>query len=181
MEYLKKARKGIIFFLIFVLFSILIIKMVSVLTYRRGMHDLISQGNVRLEIYTNYLKGVLEKYESLPELLAIDNNLVRALLNPQEKKRLETLNRYLETINTVSDTQDTYLMNKDGLTIAASNWNEPHPFIGRNFSFRPYFKQAMRGKLGRYFALGTTSSKEDITSPIRFARTMKFWVLSQLK
>ncbi len=99
------------------------------------------------------------KYESLPELLAIDNSLVRALLNPKEKKRIEILNRYLETINRVSDTLDTYLMNKDGLTIAASNWNETRPFIGRNFSYRPYFKQAMKGKLGRYFALGTASSK----------------------
>ena len=117
------------------------------------------KGNVRLELYINYLQGILGKYESLPELLAIDNSLVRALLNPHEKKRIEILNRYLETINRVSDTLDTYLMNKDGLTIAASNWNEAHPFIGRNFSYRPYFKQAMKGKLGRYFALGTASSK----------------------
>ncbi|MFW2367919.1 MAG: ATP-binding protein, partial [Desulforhopalus sp.] len=64
-----------------------------------------------------------------------------------------------ETINKVSDTLDTYLMNKDGLTIAASNWQEKRPFIGRNFSYRPYFKEAMQGQLGRYFALGTASSK----------------------
>ncbi|MBE0584458.1 MAG: sensor histidine kinase [Desulfofustis sp.] len=31
--------------------------------------------------------------------------------------------------------------------------------MGRNFSYRPYFKQAMKGHLGRYFALGTTSIK----------------------
>ena len=135
------------------------LNVVSVLTYRRGLVDLTRQGNVRLELYINYLQGILGKYESLPEMLAIDNSLVRALLNPHEKKRIEILNRYLETINRVSDTLDTYLMNKDGLTIAASNWNEERPFIGRNFSYRPYFKQAMSGKLGRYFALGSASSK----------------------
>lgn len=123
------------------------------------MEELERRSQARLEIYINYLKGVLEKYESLPELLAIDKDLVRALLNPHEKRRIATLNRYLETINRVSNTADTYLMNKDGLTIAASNWNEKRPFIGRNFSYRPYFKQAMKGHLGRYFALGTTSSK----------------------
>jgi two-component system C4-dicarboxylate transport sensor histidine kinase DctB len=90
----------------------MIIKGVSYWTYRQGLVDLQKQGNVRLELYTNYLQGVLGKYESLPELLAIDNHLVRALLNPHEKKRIETLNRYLETINTVSDTSDTYLMNR---------------------------------------------------------------------
>ena len=83
-------------------------------TYRTGLFELLDKGNVRLELYINYLQGVLGKYESLPELLAIDNSLVRALLNPNEKKRIEILNRYLETINKVSDTLDTYLMNKDG-------------------------------------------------------------------
>jgi len=159
LKYLKRVRKGPVSFLVFLLAAVMILLAVAHFTYQRGLQELAARGNVRLELYTNYLKGVLEKYESLPELLAIDNNLVRALLNPHERTRIETLNKYLETINSVSDTLDTYLMNKDGLTIAASNWNEPHPFIGRNFSFRPYFKQAMKGQLGRYFALGTTSSR----------------------
>lgn len=156
---LSRKKKGLISFLLFIIVLIQILNVVSVWTYRRGLVALAQQGNVRLELYINYLHGILGKYESLPELLAIDNSLVRALLNPHEKKRIEILNRYLETINRVSDTLDTYLMNKDGLTIAASNWNEERPFIGRNFSYRPYFKQAMTGKLGRYFALGTASSK----------------------
>lgn len=156
---LSRKKKTFISLLFFLILLILVLNVVSAWTYRKGLVELQEQGNVRLELYINYLQGILEKYESLPELLAIDNNLVRALLNPHEQKRIETLNRYLETINKVSDTLDTYLMNKDGLTIAASNWNENRPFIGRNFSYRPYFKQAMTGKLGRYFALGSTSSK----------------------
>jgi two-component system C4-dicarboxylate transport sensor histidine kinase DctB len=156
---LSRKKKGIISFLFFIILLVQVLNAVSIWTYRRGLVELQEQGNVRLELYINYLQGILGKYESLPELLAIDNSLVRALLNPKEKKRIEILNRYLETINKVSDTLDTYLMNKDGLTIAASNWKENRPFIGRNFSYRPYFKQAMKGKLGRYFALGTASSK----------------------
>ena len=136
-----------------------LINFVSSWTHKKSLGELANQGDVRLELHINYLKGVLEKYESLPELLTIDKNLVRALLNPHEHMRIEKLNRYLETINKVSDTLDTYLMNKDGLTIAASNWQEERPFIGRNFNYRPYFKQAMQGKLGRYFALGTASAK----------------------
>lgn len=152
-------RKLIISILFFFILLALVLNAVAILSYRRGLAELKEQGNNRLELYINYLQGVLEKYESLPELLAIDNNLVRALLNPLEPTRIETLNKYLETINTVSDTLDTYLMNTDGLTIAASNWQEKHPFVGRNFSYRPYFKEAMAGKLGRYFAIGTTSSR----------------------
>ncbi len=155
----SKARNLILSGLFFIILTLFLLNIVSAWTHKRGLTELARQGNVRLELYINYLEGVLEKYESLPELLTIDKSLVSALLSPHEDRRIEKLNRYLETINKVSDALDTYLMNKDGLTIAASNWQEQHPFIGRNFSYRPYFKQAMKGKLGRYFALGTTSSK----------------------
>src|SRR3546814_6646698 len=50
-------------------------------------------------------------------------------------------------------------MAADGMTFAASNWASDTPFVGNNFSFRPYFQHAMQGRLGRYFALGTTSGK----------------------
>ncbi len=132
---------------------------VSTITYERGITKLSREGDIRLELFVTYLRGVLEKYESLPELLARDKQLVNFFLNPGGRERIEALNRYLETINDISNAADTYLMDKDGLTIAASNWQEEHPFVGRNFSYRPYFKQAMKGHLGRYFALGTTSIK----------------------
>lgn len=129
------------------------------ITYDRGLANLADEGAVKLELHVTYLRGILEKYESLPELLATDKRLINYLQKPGGRDRIDALNKYLETINRISDASDTYLMDREGLTIAASNWNEPHPFVGRNFSYRPYFKEAMRGQLGRYFALGTTSSR----------------------
>ena len=52
-----------------------------------------------------------------------------------------------------------YLMDTTGKTLAASNWDKQDSFVGRNFSFRPYFSEAMAGRLGRFFGLGTTSAK----------------------
>jgi len=52
-----------------------------------------------------------------------------------------------------------YLMDQSGSTIASSNRNEPDSFVGQNYAFRPYFQEAMSGKLGRYLALGVTSKK----------------------
>lgn len=155
----SRNKRITLFTIFFILLLIVSLNSVTYWAYNRGINRLELQGNARLDLYVNYLQGVLEKYQSLPELLAIDNTLVHALSSPGGKKRIATLNKYLETINKVSDTLDTYLMNRDGLTIAASNWQKSRPFIGRNFSYRPYFKQAMTGKLGRYFALGVTSSK----------------------
>ncbi len=125
--------------------------------YYMRLKSLAVDGQYRLELFVTYLKGVLEKYESLPELLANDRTMANLLSDTKGSERIEALNKYLEKINSISDASDTYLMDKEGLTIAASNWKEEHPFVGRNFSYRPYFKEAMTGHLGRYFALGTTS------------------------
>jgi two-component system C4-dicarboxylate transport sensor histidine kinase DctB len=140
-------------------FMVVVLFGVSATTYRRGLEELSNEGSIRLQLFVTYLRGVLEKYESLPELLARDKKLVNFLVNPGGRDRIEAFNRYLETINQISRSADTYLMDNEGLTIAASNWQSERPFVGRNFSYRPYFQQAMKGGLGRYFALGTTSLK----------------------
>lgn len=145
--------------LAFLVLLVITLLLTSRLIYNRGFEKLADHGMVKLELYRTYLQGVLQKYESLPELLATDRLLVATLLNPTDQRQIETLNRYLEAINSISDTADIYLMDSQGLTIAASNWHADNPFIGNNFSYRPYFQEAMQGRLGRYFALGTTSSK----------------------
>ncbi len=127
--------------------------------YRNALKTLSEDGEVKLELHITYLQGILEKYESLPELLATNKRLINLLVNPGSRERIQALNTYLETINSISDASDTYLMDREGLTIAASNWDKPHPFVGRNFSYRPYFKQAIQGHLGKYFALGTASEQ----------------------
>lgn len=159
---IKKTQQRLKYSTLFILATslmIIVLWLTARLTYHEGIENLSKKGETKLELYITYLQGVLQKYESLPELLAVDKMLVNALQSPGSQERLDTLNRYLETINSISDASDIYLMDRNGLTIAASNWQSERPFIGRNFSYRPYFKSAMRGVLGRYFALGTTSSR----------------------
>ncbi|OOZ37583.1 ATP-binding protein [Solemya velesiana gill symbiont] len=128
-------------------------------TEETALAELHERSSTQLSFYVASLQGQLQKYEFLPELLATNKQLVKLLENPGDRDLTDALNRYLETINRISDASDTYLMNDAGLTIAASNWQSERPFVGRNFSYRPYFKEAMKGHLGRYFALGTTSQK----------------------
>jgi two-component system, NtrC family, C4-dicarboxylate transport sensor histidine kinase DctB len=144
---------------IFVIILAVVVFAASRWMYRQGFDELNKEGSARLELYITYLQGVLDKYESLPELLATDRLLLKTLQNPAAPNQIDALNRYLETINSISDTADTYLMDRNGLTIAASNWRAEQSFVGQNFSYRPYFQDAIQGRLGRYFALGTTSSR----------------------
>ena len=52
-----------------------------------------------------------------------------------------------------------YLMDLNGNTIASTNRDAPDSFVGQNFAFRPYFKNAILGKPSTYLAVGTTSCK----------------------
>ena len=51
-----------------------------------------------------------------------------------------------------------YVMDRDGMTVASSNRDAPDSFVGNNFSFRPYWKQAIRGTPATYMAQGVTSN-----------------------
>lgn len=116
-------------------------------------------GMSQLNLYASHLQGELQRFEKLPALIATHPRLLEVLQDPDDSEAVDGLNHYLESINRTSGAADTYLMDRTGLTLAASNWSSPRPFVGRNFAFRPYFQQAISGELGRYYALGTTSQQ----------------------
>jgi two-component system C4-dicarboxylate transport sensor histidine kinase DctB len=97
--------------------------------------------------------------ESRQTLELYVSRLAAALGNPGDPALIAGANTLLEEVNGITGASDTYLMDREGLTIAASNWDSETPFVGRNFGFRPYFQQAMEGRTGRYFALGSTSNR----------------------
>lgn len=112
-----------------------------------------------LRRYAVTLSNEIDKFQSLPHLLATNPDLEWLLLAPQNQDRLQQLNLYFEQVAKITGASDIYLMDQDATTIAASNWHQETTFIGSNFSYRPYFTQAITGTPGRYFALGTTSRK----------------------
>ena len=106
----------------------------------------------------NVLENAITKYQHMPALLA-SNDRVRQSLRDGLASDINQLNRELEQINRITEASNSYIINKNGRTIAASNYQQADSFVGKNFAFRPYFQQAIKGKLGRYYALGTTSNR----------------------
>lgn len=107
------------------------------------------------------LHSELDRHRSLPFVLA-DDAEVRATLrlgqgSPQGASQLDALNARLERLAAHAGATTVYLMNTSGRTIAASNWRTPASFVGQNYSFRPYFREAMARDAAEFFALGTVS------------------------
>ncbi len=112
-----------------------------------------------LELYVANLRGTLRRYEALPHILGDLPALRAALRAAEDADTINAANQLLKRVRDQSGADVIYLMNPAGLTLAASNWSEFDAFVGRNFAFRPYFREALAGRLGQFFGLGTTSGK----------------------
>jgi two-component system C4-dicarboxylate transport sensor histidine kinase DctB len=123
----------------------------------RALDEMGETAQARLTLYTATLTAELEKYRALPLALAWDQEVTALLTSPRDLALIDRVDRKLSTLNAGASLSALYVMARDGTTLAASNWTDETSFIGRNFAFRPYFQQALDGKIGRYFALGTTS------------------------
>ncbi|MDO5528275.1 MAG: ATP-binding protein [Paracoccus sp. (in: a-proteobacteria)] len=126
-----------------------------------------AQNTLRLAV--SALQGQLDRYQSLPKLLAAQLDFRALARDPQNIARIAAMNRALADINAQLEASDIYILSPDGTTIAASNFDQPRPFVGENFAYRPYYTEAIAGGEGRFFALGTTSLKRGyyFSAPIR--------------
>ncbi len=130
---------------------------------------LAEQNQATLRLVAAGLEGALSRYEPLPALIA-DKNEVAGLLSKQAQPG-DTLAVNLELKRIVSDVRasDIYVMDRTGLTVAASNFDTDKSFTGRNFAFRPYFSDAVAGQPALYYAFGITSLKRGFffSAPVR--------------
>ena len=119
----------------------------------------VPQGENILRLAVSGLRGELARYERLPDLMDRNPVLVRALAPDADPVRLAAANLYLRHLARLMGLSDAYVMAPDGMTVAASNFDQPFSFVGERFDYRPYFTDALAGGQGRFSALGTTSGK----------------------
>ena len=147
----------------------------GVLATRSYMNEASLQAGTALRLAVSALGGHLSRYEPLPALISDHEGIETLIDRPADQKLRDEANVYLKSINTLLGSSDIYVMTLDGNTIAASNYDGTASFVGQNFSYRPYFQEAAKGRQSRFYALGTTSSKRGyyFASPIRVGPAIK--------
>ena len=125
---------------------------------RRAVAELARQAQSSAALHAAVLRSELAKHRSLPFVLAQDPD-VAATLRSADPGGVDALNRKLETLSAGTRAAVIYVLNARGMTIAASNWREPTSFVGSDYSFRPYFKDARDQGVAELFALGTVSRR----------------------
>jgi two-component system C4-dicarboxylate transport sensor histidine kinase DctB len=124
----------------------------------RARSELRAQANVAAALHAAVLRSELEKHRSLPFVLAEDPDVKTALARPTAAS-LRAVDEKLEQLSQQTRAADIYLIDAQGLTRASSNWRLPSSFVGSNYGFRPYFRDALANGAAEFFALGTVSRR----------------------
>lgn len=125
---------------------------------REAEAELARQTDAAAILHAAVLRSELEKHRSLPIALASDPDIVR-LLSAPDGPHLDRVNRKLEDLATQARAAVIYAIDLHGVGQAASNWMLPTSFVGSDYSFRPYFRNALRHGQAEFFALGTVSGR----------------------
>lgn len=129
------------------------------LATRAGMAQLREEEGHRLDMVSAGLDGELARFQYLPSLLETSPIVLKLLDQPQDARLREEVNQYLRRINDTAGASTLYVIDDQGLTVAASDAADPGSPLGTNLSFRPYVRDALAYGRGHFFGVGYTSGK----------------------
>lgn len=107
-----------------------------------------------LLLTTRAVEAEVERLRALPAVVGEDARIRDALAGDGP---LQDANTYLEAVAAHVGAEELFLINAEGDTIAASNWNTDGSYIGQNYAFRPYFQDAITEGQGQFYAIGVTT------------------------
>jgi len=144
--------------LVLVVFCLIAIATMVLATYFFSMHKQINKAwnnsKIQLEAYQSLFLDNINKYRHLPFTVSKNRTILRLFENRADQLKTGIL---IKAIQVRSGASVVYIMDKQGNTIASSNYDEPNSFVGKNYGFRPYFQRAMEGREGSMYAIGATS------------------------
>jgi len=126
---------------------------------RSGLERLRDAAQHRLDMVAASVDAELARFEYLPSLLEMSPNVFRLLDTPGDVQLRNEVNRYLQGINATAGAETLYVLDRFGVGLAASDWDQPSTPIGTNYSFRPYVQDALAHGRGRFYGMGITSGR----------------------
>ena len=122
----------------------------------------------RLRVYSDLLLSRIDRFEHLPYVIAHDRVVLRMM---EGRAPAEEASRFLKIVRERSGAAAVYVLDAEGFTLASSNFDAPTSFVGKNYAFREYFKDAVQGREGRLYAVGVTSGAPGyyLSHPVRLS------------
>lgn len=126
---------------------------------QNALHDESATVRRQLRLYAQALQQRIDRYRTLPQILALDPELRAAVSGPLSAAQVERLNDKLERANNVTRSSTLTVIDRSGIALAASNWRAARSNVGVNYAFRPYYQQALSTGSGSFYGIGMTTSE----------------------
>ncbi len=98
--------------------------------WRRALGTESAQVLRQLQLYGQGLQQRIDRFGTLPQVMALDPDLLHALQVPPSPAERQRLNLKLQRANQVTRTSTLTLVGRDGVAVAASNWDQPTSNVG---------------------------------------------------
>jgi two-component system, NtrC family, C4-dicarboxylate transport sensor histidine kinase DctB len=112
----------------------------------------------RVQLIANAVRSEVNRQDHLPIVLALDPDVQHAL-KTRDSAEFDRLTSKLQRICQEADTRALYVIDKDGLVIAAGQRDTSDPMVGRNMSERPYLKMAIAAGHASYLGVEPQSNQ----------------------
>jgi two-component system C4-dicarboxylate transport sensor histidine kinase DctB len=103
------------------------------------------------------LDSILDRQRAVAVVLSVDQQVIQTLRAGVPAD--DAVSAKLDLLREETQSSVVYLVNAEGRAVAASNWNQPVSFLGYDYAFRDYFRQAIQYGTGQEYALGTVSRR----------------------
>ncbi|WP_211473850.1 sensor histidine kinase [Collimonas humicola] len=153
-----KSRKQLWLPVLALIAALAVLAATYVLAARKASNDIGEASERQLQIIALDLESVLQKFETLPFALGFQSDVLRALAQPDDLQNIQRLNQALQLIQRQSKVVAIFMLDRKGMTLASSNWDSSVSFVGRDFGFRPYFREAIKGNPGRFYGIGNATN-----------------------
>lgn len=109
----------------------------------------------RLELFASAVRGMLQRLEHEPATIQLNQDVQALLREPRRAERVRAANQYLERLNAYLGSMAVFVLDDRGMVLASSEPGAADDSrVGEDLSFRPYYMDALSGRVGRHFAIG---------------------------
>ena len=120
-----------------------------------GIGNLRESGARQMALHARGVESEIGKFTFLPRLLEMEPQVAQLLQAPSPARR-RYINHYLDGFNDRSGSRVVYVLDPTGRVQASSNWDDFDSYVDEDLSFRAYFQDAIVGKPGRFYGIGST-------------------------